>query len=238
MFKRLIKKALEKRGFTVGRYPVPRFFEDLDFDVVLDVGANRGQYAMELRRDAGFTKKIVSFEPMSAAYSLLTEQMKDDPKWEGKNWAMGRERGTQEINLAGNSASSSLLDMLPAHSDVVSASQYVGKEEIEVHVLDQEFSNFVQDGQQVLLKIDTQGFELEVLLGAAKSLPKVAALQLEISLTPLYDGAPLVEDIVSHVRAAGFVPFWFLPGFWNPRTHQQLQVDGLFVRSDLLGSNS
>ena len=83
--------------------------------------------------------------------------------------------------------------------------------------------------------MDTQGFELEVLLGATESLQKIAALQLEISLLPLYEGAPLIEDIVSHVRAAGFVPFWFLPGFWNPKTHQQLQLDGLFVRSDLIG---
>ena len=236
MIKRLVKKALESKGFTIVRHPIPRFFGDLDFDVVLDVGANRGQYGMGLRRDAGFAKKIVSFEPMSDAFSQLSEQMKPDPQWEGKNWAMGRTRGIQEINVAGNSASSSLLDMLPSHSDVVSGSQYVGKEEIEVRVLDEEFSNFVLEGQQVLLKIDTQGYELEVLLGAAESLNKIAALQLEISLSPLYDGAPLLEDIVSHVRAAGFVPFWFLPGFWNPASHQQLQVDGLFVRKELVSN--
>ena len=234
MIKGLIKKALESKGFTIVRHPIPRFFGDLNFDVILDVGANRGQYAMELREGVGFTKKIVSFEPMSAAFSQLSNQMQGDPKWEGRNWAMGREKGTQEINIAGNSASSSLLDMLPAHSDVATGSKYVGKEEIEVRVIDQEFSNFVEEGQQVLLKVDTQGFELEVLLGAAQSLPKIAALQLEISLQPLYEGSPLLEDIVSHVRSAGFVPFWFLPGFWNVKNHQQLQLDGLFVRSDLL----
>ncbi len=235
MIKSLIKRVLESQGFTIVRHPIPTFFSELDFDVVLDVGANRGQYAIELRKNAGFTKKIVSFEPMSDAYHQLSEQMRGDTKWEGRNWAMGRERGTQEINIAGNSASSSLLDMLPTHSDVVTGSRYVAKEEIEVHVLDQEFSNFTEEGQQVLLKVDTQGFELEVLLGATESLQKIAALQLEISLLPLYEGAPLIEDIVSHVRAAGFVPFWFLPGFWNPKTHQQLQLDGLFVRSDLIG---
>ena len=234
MIKRLVKKALESRGFTIVRHPVPRFFGDLDFDVVLDVGGNRGQYASELRNNCGFKKKIVSFEPMSAAYGLLCEQMKDDPKWEGRNWALGQTKGVQEINVAGNSASSSLLEMLPAHSDVAAHSQYVGKEEIDVRVLDDEFSTFVQEGERVLLKVDTQGFELEVLLGAAQSLPKVSALQLEISLLPLYENAPLLEDIVSHVRKAGFEPFWFLPGFWNHVSHQQLQLDGLFVRSDIL----
>ena len=75
---------------------------------------------------------------------------------------------------------------------------------------------------------------MEVLKGAANSLPKVAALQLELSLTPLYDGAPLFENIVAHVRSEGFAPYWFLPGLRNRASHQQLQMDGLFVREEFI----
>ena len=64
MIKSLIKRVLESQGFTIVRHPIPTFFRELDFDVVLDVGANRGQYGMQLRKNAGFT---VSFEPMSDA---------------------------------------------------------------------------------------------------------------------------------------------------------------------------
>ena len=123
--KSAIKSALERRGYTFGRHPMNRFFRDHDFDVVLDVGANRGQYASELRKKFSYTNRIVSFEPMKKAFELLTRKMGDDPSWVGKNWALGAESGEQVINIAGNSASSSLLGMLPAHSDVVPGSAYV-----------------------------------------------------------------------------------------------------------------
>ena len=225
---------MEKRGFTICRSPLHRFFSDHRFDVVLDVGANRGQYASELRKDIGYTNRIISFEPMSEAYGLLCKQMQNDSKWTGKNWALGETKGEQEINIAGNSASSSLFDMLPSHKEVLPHSEYVNSETIQVRALDDEISEFTNEGETILLKIDTQGFELNVLKGTAKSLANVAALQLEISLSPLYDGAPLIEDIVAYTRQAGFVPYWFFPGFWNSKTHQQLQVEGLFVREQFL----
>jgi len=231
-FRTRIRRFMERRGYTYGRNPMRRFFLDHDFDTVLDVGANRGQYATELREYWSYENKIVSFEPMSQAYSMLCEQMQGDDRWQGKNWALGESKTEQTINIAGNSASSSLLGMTKAHTDVLPHSEYVGKETIEVRALDDEFADLVPQGDKVLLKVDTQGYELEVLKGATQSLKHIAALQLEISLSPLYDGAPLVEDVVGHARQAGFVPYWFLPGFWNTKTHQQLQIEGLFVRED------
>lgn len=225
---------LEQRGYTFGRHPLSRFFRDHDFDVILDVGANRGQYASELRKKYGYTKRIVSFEPMKKAFDSLTKKMGDDPNWVGKNWALGAESGEQAINIAGNSASSSMLGMLPAHTAAVPGSTYVDSEIAKVCTLDEAFSDFVDPGKTTLLKVDTQGYEMEVLKGASGSLSKIAALQLELSLTPLYEGAPLFENVVAHVRAEGFVPYWFMPGFWNSTSHQQLQMDGLFVREEFI----
>ena len=229
-----IKSALEKRGYTFGRHPLGRFFQEHDFDVILDVGANRGQYASELREKFGYKNRIVSFEPMKKAFELLTQEMGDDSAWIGKNWALGSESGEQSINIAGNSASSSMLDILPAHTKAAPRSAYVDSETTKVCTLDEVLSEFVEPEQTTLLKVDTQGYEMEVLKGASNSLSKIAALQIELSLTPLYDGAPLFENVVAHVRTAGFVPYWFLPGFWNPASHQQLQMDGLFVREEFV----
>ena len=229
-----IKSMLEQRGYTFGRHPLSRFFRDHDFDVILDVGANRGQYASELRKKYGYTKRIVSFEPMKKAFELLQQEMGSDPAWSGRNWALGAESGEQSINIAGNSASSSLLDMLPAHSEAAPSSVYVDSETTQVRSLDEVFSEFVEPGKVTLLKVDTQGYEMEVLKGASSSLSKVTALQIELSLTPLYDGAPLFENVVAHVRGQGFLPHWFLPGLRNQASHQQLQMDGLFVREEFI----
>lgn len=225
-----LQQSLLKRGYSLTRNPVHRFFDSHNFDVILDVGANRGQYATQLRKDFGFRNRIVSFEPMKTAFDQLCNQMGNDSRWTGHHCGLGRESGTQTINIAGNSASSSMFEMLSSHTDVLPGSAYVSTEEIDVRKLDDEFDSLVAKDEKVLLKIDTQGFEMEVLLGAARSLANVSALQLELSLSPLYKEAPLFEEVIAHVRSLGFVPYWFTQGFWNFKTHQLLQMDGFFIR--------
>lgn len=225
---------LNQRGYCITRFPVRQFFDMHQFDTIFDVGANVGQYGLELRKKFGFKKQIVSFEPTAAAFSKLSNRASPDDLWTALHCGLGSTAGSQTINLAGNSASSSLFSMLPAHSDAAPGSAYVATETIEIKRLDDVFSQYASPDKTVLLKIDTQGYEGEVLAGAANSLNHIAALQLELSLLPLYEGAPLLEDIVAHVRDAGFVPYWFTHGFRNCQTTQLLQMDGFFTRPEYL----
>lgn len=230
----IIAGFLRRHGFLLKRYPLRHLFRQLDCGVVLDVGANAGQYAKELRSECGYGGRIVSFEPMAAAFRALTQAARSDPLWSVHHYGLGSSPGSRTIHIAGNSASSSLLEMLPAHVDGAPQSAFVGEEQVVIKRLDDVFDELCGADDRVMLKVDTQGFELDVLNGAQESLPRVAALELEMSLIPLYEGAPLAEQLVGMLRAAGFVPYWLTQGFRNPRTQQLLQVDGVFVRPELL----
>ena len=199
--------------------------------IVLDVGANVGQFG-ELVLAAGFDGDLVSFEAIPEVHSKLVEHARKT----GSSWtvapcaALGRVRGEAVINLAGNSVSSSLLPMRRAHVDAAPESAYIGQKTVKVERLDELASALIPATGPVMIKIDTQGYELEVLEGATALLPRTTAIQLELSLMPLYKGAPEFADAVTWVRSHGFELFSLIPGFKDKRTGRLLQADGVFVR--------
>lgn len=229
-----IQKLLRRQGYEVIRYPLGHFLRQLEITVVLDVGANAGQYGHEVR-STGFNGKICSFEPLSTAFESLKAATTSDPNWTVKNLALGSEEGTAKIHVASNSTSSSMLAIGERHLNAAPNSKNVGFEEVDVRRLDSIVdSNLASATDRIWLKVDTQGYEVEVMRGAGSSLSRYAALHLELSLVELYDGAPLAEDVLSFARERGFMPIWFTPTFRNPKTQQLLQVDAIFASSDLL----
>lgn len=129
---------------------------------ILDIGANRGNYGLELRKH-GYTGKIFSFESLSNLYELLEKKCKNNDMWTAYNFAIGDSDTKMEINIAGNTDSSSLLGMLPIHEISTPQSRYIGKEKIEARRLDTVYNNLCNESDKVYLKIDTQGFEKNVL---------------------------------------------------------------------------
>ena len=107
--------------------------------------------------------------------------------------ALGAESGTAEIPVAGNSDSSSLLAMGERHVRSDPASVYVGTETVEVSTIDEVWHRIARHGEKVFLKLDVQGFELEALRGAERSLPRIHGAQVEPSAVPLNEGAPQLE---------------------------------------------
>jgi hypothetical protein len=102
---------------------------------------------------------------------------------------------------------------------------------VHLETLDELASQFLPPEGPLFLKIDTQGYEMEVLKGSTKLLPRITALQLELSLSPLYDGAPTFTEMVSFVESEGYEMFGIVPGFKDPRIGRLLQLDGFFVRT-------
>jgi FkbM family methyltransferase len=206
--------------------------ESFHTDVVLDVGANAGQYGRSLRSDLGFAGRICSFEPMSGPFRKLQSRTAEDPNWEAFNFALGDFEGTATINIAANSESSSMLEMLPAHADAAPESTFVGVEDVEVRTLDAIFQDVCRPGEGVFLKIDTQGFEGRVLRGADRSLPKIETVQVEMSLTPLYRDELTFGELYRRLLEKGYEMVGLEPGFTHPQTGQLLQVDAIFHRSE------
>jgi FkbM family methyltransferase len=199
-------------------------------DCVADVGANTGQYASMLRR-SGFHGSIFSFEPLASAYASLARRAVDDPTWHFFHDAIGAAEGRAEINVSANSYSSSLLPMEPRHAESDPASSYIGREDVRVTTLDRSLLPLLPPDARVLLKMDTQGYEAQVLEGAQSLLDRVWMVECELSLAPLYDGQPLFSDMLARLAARGFSPAHFEPGFSERETGHCLQVDGIFVKA-------
>lgn len=197
-------------------------------DLVLDVGANTGQFASEIRR-CGYAGRIVSFEPLSLAHGRLLQSCAGDPLWYAyPRCALGDHEGEVEINIAGNSESSSILPMLESHRSAAPYSAYQGKEMVAIKTLDAVAWQYLKDARAVFLKIDTQGFEWQVLDGARDTLPHIKGILVELSLIPLYEGQHLWRNVIDRLEAAGFTLWGFKPVFSDPVSGQTLQVDGVF----------
>lgn len=201
----------------------------LGIDFVLDVGANDGTYASELRRD-GYAGRIWSFEPLQEAFAELNRSAATDDLWKAINCACGAEAGSAKINVAKNGYSSSLLPMLGAHFANAPDAEYISQEEISVCSLDESVTPSLDAEDKVWLKIDTQGYEAEVLKGATRLLPHVRALECELSLVPLYEGQLLVDGMIALIYQMGFRMVGVAPVFFEPETGYALQVDGTFVK--------
>lgn len=198
-------------------------------DLVLDVGANAGQTGQELRKNLGYAGVIHSFEPLSAAYAKLQAASSNDAKWHTHNLALGSTAGSVEINIAGNSESSSLLKMQDRHQSAAPNSAIMATEDVQVQTLDAVLPELRGTAQNIYMKCDTQGFELEVLKGAKSTLPGIKMIRLELSSEELYEGAPLIGDLVTFMYDNGFTMVDIKAGFSDPNTGQMLQADGLFL---------
>jgi FkbM family methyltransferase len=205
-----------------------RLLQTHRIDLVLDVGANAGQYGGELRTLLGYRGRIVSFEPLSSAFALLQKRAAADRLWRVERCALGATSGEMEINIAGNSTSSSFLPMLDVHEKTAPESRYVGKERVMCRTLDEIWDEHVSSDDRVFVKLDVQGFEAQVLDGAARSLPKAVGIQVELSLTPLYDGAPTYLDVCRRLEGLGFHIEALETGLVEPASGRLLQVDGIF----------
>jgi len=204
-------------------------------NTVFDVGANTGQFARSLR-EAGYRGKIICFEPLPDAHEILRDRfVQDENVLVHPRTALGDVRGSININVSRNSHSSSILNLLPTHTDADSESAYIDTIEANIDRLDNVFAQYVSEGDRVFLKIDTQGYEWNVLDGAEMCLDKIVGLLLEMSLVPLYDGQRLWKDLLNRLEGERFILWQILPGFSAPKSSQTLQFDGVFYRNESAG---
>ena len=232
LFMRTAAHQLARRGLEVRRHSATRrqaMLAKHEVDLVLDVGSADGGYGTSLRK-FGYTGRIVSFEPLTAAYETLSATISADPLWTAQNVALGAAPGQATINVASNSTSSSLLPMLDAHRDAAPAIEYVAEEVVAVARLDDAAQEATKAARRPFLKVDTQGFEREVLAGGAETVAQCIGLQLELSFVPLYAGGMLVDEAIGWAYSQGFHLVGIEQGYAAP-SGEILQVDGVFIRS-------
>ena len=200
--------------------------------LVIDVGANEGQYGESLRRD-GYSGRIVSFEPGAGAHEALAKRSQPDPEWDvAPRLALGATAGRAQLKTSNRSDMDSLLPVTSATREAFPKLRAKGEETVEIVRLDAVMDDLVAPAaeERVFLKIDTQGYEEHVLAGAEKIIDRISGLQVEMSLLPLYEGEADYLAVLNKIHALGFSPYLLIGGFFSRSLERQLQFDGVFFR--------
>jgi FkbM family methyltransferase len=230
LWKRLIRGRTAERSLAPEDARLSQLLADHRIDHVLDVGANVGQYAMRLRL-GGYRGRITSFEPVASAHAEISARAAGDPAWTvAPRRALGAANGRAILHISNRSDMSSLRPMAALTLEALAKSFEIGRQEVEVARLDAVFDQLVQAGENVFLKIDAQGSEADILEGAAGVIDRLAGLQVELSLRPMYEGEKTYLELCRWIEDRGFEPFWFTAGNFSKRLGRQLQMDGVFFR--------
>jgi FkbM family methyltransferase len=203
---------------------------DFNIDTLIDVGAHQGETALFFRKRLSFQGEIFSFEPISNIFQKLQTKAKQDPLWHCFPTALGQYEEARRLQIFNNAYNSSFLSphtLLTAEGKL----KTVAEESVQVQPLDHLYPSLIKPDRSVLLKIDTQGFEMAVLQGALQSLSKISLIKMEVSLRPLYQGETTMGTIVEFLQGKGFFPILIEPGHLSP-TRYQLQADIVFCNQE------
>jgi FkbM family methyltransferase len=202
--KLIIQRLANNFGWEIRRFIQPEMVQLKDqlhnrnIELVLDIGGNEGQFGSALLRTR-YSGKILSFEPLPVPYKKLVNLASKNKRWQvAERAAVGSSVGKIVINESANSVSSSILPILDSHTSAAPKSQYVDSLTVPIVTLDS--INQRLDLTRSFLKIDTQGYEMEVLLGAKGILPDVCGIQVEVSIVQLYEGQPDFLLLLDFIR--------------------------------------
>lgn len=218
----------ERLGFA--RY-LAMLFDYLKIDCVLDVGANKGQYRDFIRMEVGFDGPIISFEPVGSTFHTLSERARGDHNWTVKNCALGEHDGDMVINVMGSSSLTSFLKPDQTHLSLEN-NVIVDNEIVAIRRLDTLAADFtpIPTGN-CYLKLDTQGYDLQVCNGGGEFMKHVKALQSEMSVIPIYHGMPNYVESIQHLKSLGYA----LSNMFPVRLDNDLQLvefDCVMVRHE------
>lgn len=221
---RSVKSMIRSYGYDIVRHkPLSELLDLHNVDVVFDIGANDGGYASELR-SSGWNGRVVSFEPQPLAYARLSKRFSHDHMWSGHQLGLGSEDATMAMNIHEMDVLSSFLSKIEDSGSVTTV-------DVKVKRMDAIIDDILGDYARPFVKIDTQGFEMEILKGFGSRTSEVVGWQLEMSIEPLYENQPKMDNIVAYMRELGFSLWRILPGLRDPGTLRAYELDGIFFRS-------
>jgi FkbM family methyltransferase len=204
--------------------------ERQEIDAVIDVGANRGQYAARLRA-AGWRGPILSVEPIPEVNRELAARAARDPLWEVlPPLALGAAEGEAVLEVSAESDMSSTLAQSGTLRAISPSSAVLRRIVVPGRRLDRLAELADRPWRRLFVKIDVQGAEPAVLAGMAGLWERVQGLQLEMALVPLYEGERPWLELVSDLAARGFSPYLLFPGYFARALGRQVQLDAVFYR--------
>ena len=230
-----VNSVLQRVGLSLDRWPpknsiqrhLGELLSVLGTDCVFDVGANRGQFAQSLR-EIGYAGHIVSFEPNPALIPALNAASARDPRWTIQAVALGDADETQTLHVPAGDDLASVLDLNDyARASFGTAAEHVHAETVPVRRLDALYGGLRREigFARPFLKMDTQGYDLHVFRGAEGCWADLTGLITEVSLQPLYDGMPTMDESLAAIREAGFVVTGFFPLVQDGASRVLMEMD-------------
>jgi FkbM family methyltransferase len=204
----------------------------LGIKYVIDIGANTGQFAESLF-DFNYQGTVISFEPVEKCYHELVKRSKKNAGHQvAERCAIGDKDMEIEINVSDDSVFSSVLEIKDEHTRLRPKSRIVKKEAVTLYRLDSVIDKYIPKGEtSILLKIDTQGFEKQVLDGAFETLQRIRGIKIEIPLETIYTNTRFTfYEIIDFMKQHGFVPYNFNTEGVNLKTGRVFTIDGMFFR--------
>lgn len=240
-----LRRLCRRLGFDIAPYPSPTshwlrlvtLLHAHDVSLVVDVGANVGQYARALLRH-GYRGRIVSYEPVAAVHASLTAAAANYENWSvASRAAVGDRAGEVTINVSAASDMSSILPMSRAAQQHFTSDRTIGTETAPMVTLADEFVQRAEEEDRIFVKSDTQGYDDRVLDGIGACIDRVIGLQIELSMEAVYDGQPRYLDMLTRLETLGFEPCLVIPGYWSRQFGRMVEFDvAAFRRGGRLGS--
>lgn len=225
---------ISKRSFTEDRLKRGEFdwLRKLDINTIYDVGANNGEFVKFISKIFP-EAQIYSFEPLKEPFDELKSNTSRVNKIKYLNYALGDYDGESSIYHNQFSPSSSILKMTDAHKNPFPYTKESYEEKIKIKKLDSVFQEF-ENRENILLKIDVQGFEMNVLKGSESFISSVGMIIIETSFETLYESQPLFKDIYAYLAGKGFEYKGNLGQLCSPVDGKILQADAIFIRNKIL----
>ncbi|MFE9402330.1 FkbM family methyltransferase [Streptomyces sp. NPDC006530] len=235
---RHLRRMVRRLGIDVVRHrpggrELVRLLGRYEIDLVLDVGAHRGDFAAELR-EAGYRGRIVSFEPLREPRAELRHRAALDDTWSVLPYALGDHSGRATLNISGDCGpASSLLPMLPRHRAAAPRTAYTGDVIVEVRRLDEVWEQVTAPGERIFVKLDVQGYEAQVLDGAGQFADEICGVAIGAPLVPLFEGGKLFDELLAQTRdGLGLTLMSLEPGLTDPRDGRMLRCGLVLLRED------
>jgi len=238
----LLKNLFRIFGYSFYKTSRPRNESDILYfqiqrinpDLFIDCGANKGGYYQTII-DAGFTKKIILLEPNSNLVSKYLQPITEDNKnVKIYNFGTGNKNCKKKFYITDdkNSDLSSFKEKTKFFDQRFYKTKINNEELISIKRLDSLLSeNKINKNNKIFLKVDTQGFDMETLIGLGNRIKQVNLIKIELSIIHLYKNSKKHWEILSFLKKNSFEPIYFLNG-QRDKLGRLIEYDGYFLRKD------
>lgn len=209
--------------------------DQFKIDLIIDVGANSGQYACPVFFHCDFKGEIHSYEPINSVFQILEKNLSMYPRWSIFNCALGDKAGKAMMNIGGDAAlTSSFLPQTSEMDKFAPNTQAGNQQETEIKRIDDLYADILEDkSRRVMLKLDVQGFEEHVLRSCGKYLESFKVVQMELASIPMYEGDLSIRRALDIMESAGYALI-YVSNNYPVKPGIYVDYDFIFCRADEL----